>query len=513
MQLRGSAFPERFEVRGEVYMPKAAFEALNIEQSGRGEPMFANPRNAAAGSVRQRDPAITAARKLDVWVYQVGWANGETPQTHWETLQWLSDLAFRVNPEIERFDDLEDVQRFYRQWEERRHTLDYEIDGMVVKIDDKSLWDELGYVGREPRWAIAYKFPPVQATTRLLKIAVNVGRTGSLNPFAVLEPVQVGGVIVKQATLHNEEDIRRKDIRVGDTVIVQRAGDVIPQVVGPVVSKRMGRERRYRLPKRCPVCKSQAVRPEGEAMAYCSNISCPAQMFRWIGHFAGVMEIEGLGEQWVANLLEKGLIKDPADIYSLTKEQLVALERMGEKSASNLLVNIEASKGRNLGTLLFALGIRHVGGEVANLLANHFGTLDALAAAEQSEISQVEGIGPKIAESVNAYFCDEGKRAIIDKLRAAGVNMEQRQPMRIEGPLTGQTFVFTGTLAAMPRSRAEALVKSLGGEATGSLTRKVTYVVAGADPGSKLQKAEGYGITVLDEEAFLRMVLEHGVEA
>lgn len=512
MQLRGSGFPERFEVRGEVYMPKAAFEALNLEQSERGEPLFANPRNAAAGSVRQRDPAITAARKLDVWVYQVGWADGEVPQTHWETLQWLSALGFRVNPEIARFDDLEDVQRFYRQWEERRHSLDYEIDGMVVKIDDKSHWDELGYVGREPRWAIAYKFPPVQATTTLKKIAINVGRTGSLNPFAVLEPVQVGGVIVKQATLHNEEDIRRKDIREGDTVIVQRAGDVIPQVVGPVVSRRRGKERRYRLPKRCPVCGSEVVRPEGEAMAYCSNISCPAQMFRWIGHFAGVMEIEGLGEQWVANLLEKGLIKDPGDIYRLTKDQLVALERMGEKSAGKLLANVEASKGRNLGTLLFALGIRHVGGEVANLLANHFGTLDALATAEQEEIGQVEGIGPKIAESVHAYFRDAGKAAIIEKLRAAGVNMEQRRAKRVEGPLTGQTFVFTGTLASMPRSKAEAVVRGLGADAADSVTRKVTYVVAGADPGSKLAKAEGYGIAVLDEDGFLAMVREHGVD-
>ena len=513
MQLQGKGFPSRFEVRGEVYMPKTAFEALNEERAERGEALFANPRNSAAGSVRQLDPAITASRKLDIWIYQLGWAEGVAPETHWETLQWLSGLGFRVNnPDIRLLDSLEAVQAFYKDWEERRHTLDFEIDGMVVKINDKALWDELGYVGREPRWAIAYKFPPMQATTQLKKIDISVGRTGSLNPFAVLEPVQVSGVIVKQATLHNEADIRRKDIREGDTVIVQRAGDVIPQVVGPVVSRRTGNPRRYRLPKRCPVCKTEAVRPENEAMAYCPNVSCPAQVYRWITHYAGVMEIDGLGEQWVWNFLEKKLIADPADLYSLTLEQLMALERMGEKSATNLLANIEASKGRNLSTLLFALGIRHVGSEVGVLLANHFVTLEALALATPEEISETEGIGPKIAESVAAYFRNEGKAGIIAKLKAAGVNTVQRVPQRVEGPLTGQTFVFTGTLAAMSRGKAEALVASMGADAVSSVTRKVTYLVAGADPGSKLGKAEGYGITVLDEAGFLRMMREHGVE-
>jgi len=513
MQVRGKKFPERFEVRGEVYMPKAAFEKLNDERGERGEPLFANPRNAAAGGVRQLDPKMTAKRRLDIWIYQLGWADGDgVPATHWDTLHWLSDLGFRINPEIKRFDELDEVQRFYRTWEDRRHGLDYEIDGMVVKIDDKSVWDELGYVGREPRWAIAYKFPPIQATTKLRKIAINVGRTGSLNPFAILEPVQVGGVIVKQATLHNEDDVRRKDIREGDTVIVQRAGDVIPQVVGPVVSKRTGKERKYRIPKRCPSCGTEAVRPEGEAMSYCPNLSCPAQMYRWIGHFVGVMDIEGLGEMWVSTLLDRDLIKDPADIFFLTLEQLVALERMGEKLATKILKNIEAAKGRNLSTLLFALGIRHVGGEIATIIANHFETLEAIAAASTEEIAQVEGVGPKIAESVHAYFADKQKRAIIEKLRKAGVNMTQRRRRRVEGPLTGQTFVFTGTLAAMPRGKAEALVASLGAEATGSATRKVTYVVAGADPGSKLGKAQNYGIEVLDEEGFLKLVRKHGAK-
>jgi DNA ligase (NAD+) len=513
VQLQGKKYPERFEVRGEVYMPKAAFERLNIERAERGEPIFANPRNSAAGGIRQLDPKESAKRRLDIWIYQVGWAEGDhIPPSHWDTLQWLGETGFRINPEIRRFDDLQAVQAFYKEWEDRRHSLDYEIDGMVVKIDDKSHWDELGYVGREPRWAIAYKFPPIQATTKLIRIAVNVGRTGSLNPFAVLEPVGVGGVVVKQATLHNEEDVRRKDIREGDTVIVQRAGDVIPQVVGPVVSKRTGKERKYRLPKACPVCKTEVVRPEGEAMSYCPNVSCPAQMYRWIGHFVGVMDIEGLGERWVGILLERDLIRDPGDIYSLTADKLVELDRMGPVLAAKIVKNIEASKGRNLSTLLFALGIRHVGGEVAILIANHFGSLDAIAKASTDEIEAVEGIGRKIAESVHAYFRDAQKLAIIEKLRAAGVNFEQKRVKRAEGPLTGTSFVFTGTLSSMQRGKAEALVASLGADAASSVTRKVTYVVAGADPGSKLQKAQSYGIQVLSEDEFLALVKKHGAE-
>jgi DNA ligase (NAD+) len=515
VQLQGKSFPEQFEVRAEVYMPKSAFERLNETLLDRGERPAANPRNAAAGSLRQKNPKITASRKLDIWIYQLGWAEGDghVPSTHSETLGWLGELGFRVNPEIKRFKELQAVEAHYRRWEDRRHDVDYEIDGMVVKIDQKALWDELGYVGREPRWAIAYKFPPVQATTKLLRIAVNVGRTGSLNPFAYLEPVQVGGVIVKQATLHNEDDIRRKDIREGDTVIVQRAGDVIPQVVGPVVEKRTGKEKRYRIPKRCPVCGSEAVRPPGEAMSYCSNISCPAQIFRWTGHFAGVMDMEGLGERWISILLDRGLIKDPADIYFLTKEQLVALDRMGDVLAEKILKNIEASKQRNLPRLLFALGIRHVGGEVAQVLAAHFHHLDALMEASADDIRNVEGIGPKIADSIYAYFRDKQKRAIIEKLRKAGVNFEYKRPKRVEGPLSGQSFVFTGTLGSMPRGKAESLVASLGAEAGSSVTRKITYLVAGADPGSKLQKAQNYGIRVLDEDAFLRMLDEHGLDA
>jgi DNA ligase (NAD+) len=512
--LRGDKVPPLFEVRGEVYLSKPAFERLNETLLDRGERPAANPRNAAAGSLRQKDPRITAQRGLDIWIYQLGWIEGvEGPRSHHETLEWLGQLGFRINPNMERLNHIEEVEASFRRWSDRRHEIEYEIDGMVVKIDDKALWDELGFVGREPRWAIAYKFPPVQASTKLLRIAVNVGRTGSLNPFAILEPVRVGGVIVKQATLHNEADIQRKDIREGDTVIVQRAGDVIPQVVGPVVSRRTGKEKQYKLPKKCPVCGSEASRPPGEAMSYCTNISCPAQIFRWITHFLGVMDIEGLGEQWASTLLERGLIADPADIYFASREQLLELERMGPVLADKILKNIEGSKDRGLARLLFALGTRHVGGEIALQLANHFRNLDALAAASVEEIVSVEGIGQKIAESVHAYFRDPQKQAIIEKLRQAGVSFEHKAPAPREGPLKGQTFVFTGTLAAMPRGRAEAIVRDLGAEAMSSVTRKVTYVVAGSDPGSKRQKAEGYGITVLEEEGFLRLLREQGVEA
>jgi DNA ligase (NAD+) len=509
MQVRDGAVPRRFEVRGEVYMSKPAFERLNNERADRGEPLFANPRNAAAGSVRQLDPRVTASRRLDIWVYQLGWVDGgERPATHLGSLRWLRDLGFRVNPHIFPTRDLDEVQRRHAGWVEGRHELEYEIDGLVVKIDQLELQRRLGFVGREPRWAVAYKFPPIQATTKLERIAINVGRTGSLNPYAVLEPVQVGGVIVKQATLHNEDDIRRKDIRVGDTVIVQRAGDVIPQVVGPVVSKRTGKERRYKIPKRCPACGGEVVRPEGEAMSYCVNPACPAQAFRSLGHFAGrgAMDIDGLGEQWILVLMEKGLVKDAADLFSLTMEQLLGLERMGEKSAQNLLDNIERAKKRPLSRLLFALGIRHVGSEIADILAAEFGSLDAIARAGREELEAVPAIGPKIADSVHAFFRGKRQRDLIRRLVAAGVNTEQTRAARPRGPLSGQTFVITGTLASMPRGEAEMKLKALGATIASSVTKKTSYLVAGEGPGSKLEKARQYGTPEMSEEELLRLL-------
>ena len=514
MRLDAKGLPRRFEVRGEVYMRKAGFEKLNEERAERGEPLFANPRNSAAGSVRQLDPKITASRPLDCFVYMLGWAEGggKLPGSHHETLQWLRKLGFKVNPYIERFDDIDAVWQFCQSWVEKRDQLDYEIDGIVVKVDDLRLHDVLGVVGREPRWAVAFKFPPTQRTTVLKKIEVNVGRTGSINPYAVLEPVNIGGATVKLATLHNEEDIRRKDVRPGDTVIVQRAGDVIPQVVGPVLSKRPKNARRWSPPKKCPACGTELVRPEGEVMRYCPNTSCPAQAFRLLTHFVsrGAMDIDGVGEQLSLTLMEKGLVKEPADLYFLKKEQLVELERMGEKSAQNVIDAIDASRSRPLARVLFALGIRHVGGETAALLAEHFGSIEALMDASVEELEQVQGIGPIVARSVHDYFKDKGHRKLIGRLRKGGVRMEAGAPAAREGPLAGQSFVITGTLSAFPRSEAEARVRSLGGAASSSVTKSTGYLVVGENPGSKLEKAQKYGATILNEDDFLELLRKHG---
>ena len=688
LSLAGKKVPPLFEVRGEVYMPKKAFERLNDELADRGERLFANPRNAAAGSVRQKDSRITARRPLDIWIYALGWAEGSTPNTHWETMQRLGSLGFRVNPDNARCETIDEVARHYHEWAEKRERLDYEMDGIVVKIDDLSLQDRLGHVAREPRWAVAYKFPPTQGTTKLVDIGVNVGRTGSLNPYAILEPVRVGGATIKLATLHNEDDIRRKDIRIGDTVIVQRAGEVIPQVVGPVVSKRTGRERRYATPRKCPECRTPVVRPPGEAMSYCPNRACPAQAFRLLTHFVsrGAMDIDGVGEALCAALLRTGLVQDPADLYYLTKEQLqrtkqqvegvisstreavaateklgkaqlavlkrltvevladpvkvsavaakysltperllvvrervdkalppvlkavgasqdlawehvLTLEKLADKSILNILVSIAASaeralgrlvfaldiphvgsevadvlaqhfgsldalaeaskeellavptvgpdiaesvhdffhelkneelkneaiirkardsiaasKQRSLGRLIFALGIRHVGSEVAEGLAQHFGSLDALAEASEEELLAVPAVGPKIAESVHDFFRDKGNRRIIEKLRRAGVRMEEEAAAPREGPLSGLAFVVTGTLSRWSRNEVEDLIKSLGGSAGSSVTKKTDYVVAGESPGSKLRKAEQPGVPILDEEAFVTLLRERGAE-
>jgi len=507
--------PPRFEVRGEVFMTKKGFEELNEQRAEEGLPLFANPRNAAAGSVRQLDSRITAQRPLDIFIYQLGWAEGAPPpDSHWDTLQWLGSLGFKVNPQIARYEGIDEVARHCRRWTERRETLEYEIDGIVVKIDNVGIQRALGVVGREPRWAVAYKFPPVQRTTRLLDIGINVGRTGTLNPYAMLEPVNVGGATVKLATLHNEDDIRRKDIRIGDTVIVQRAGDVIPQVVGPVLSKRTGNERIYQMPSRCPVCGTKVVRPEGEAMSYCPNRACPAQVFRLLTHFVsrGAMDIDGVGEKLAYAFLQADLVQDPADLYYLTKDDLLKLERMADKSAQNVLDSIAGSKERPLPRLIFALGIRHVGGETAELLAGHFGSLDALARASLEELEAIPTIGPTVAASVYDYFRDEANLKLIEKLKGAGVRTKAEAPAAREGALSGQTFVITGTLAAFSRNEAEARIKALGGAAGSSVTKKTAYLVVGENPGSKLQKAQQYGVKTLSEEEFLDLLRRHGAE-
>jgi DNA ligase (NAD+) len=514
LTVRGDGLPPRFEVRGEAYMTRHGFEQLNEERAEEGQPLFANPRNAAAGSVRQLDPRVTARRPLDVFIYQLGWADGPTPESHWEAMQWLGSLGFRINPNTARFHSLDEVARHCQQWAEKRESLDYDIDGVVVKIDDIGLQRALGFVGREPRWAVAYKFPPTQATTRLLDIGVNVGRTGSLNPYAVLEPVRVGGATVKLATLHNEDDIRRKDIRVGDTVIVQRAGEVIPQVVGPVVSRRTGQERPYSIPKKCPECGTPVVRPEGEAMSYCPNRACPAQAFRFLTHFVsrGAMDIDGVGESLSMALLKAGLVEDPADLYFLTKEQVLKLERMADKSAQNVLDAIAGSKERPLARVVFALGIRHVGSEMAEILAGHFGSLDALAEASIEELGAIPTVGPKIAESVHAWFQDDSNRKLVEKLRRARVRLEAEAAAAREGPLSGLSFVVTGTLSRWSRNEAEGLIKSLGGAVGSSVTRKTDYLVLGEGPGSKLQKAQEYDTKLLSEEEFAELLRRHGVE-
>jgi DNA ligase (NAD+) len=456
---------------------------------------------------------LRAGRPLDCFIYALGWAEGSVlPGGHWETLQWLSKLGFKINPEIARYDSVDDAWGHCEQWDERREQLDYEIDGIVVKIDDLRLHDVLGVVGREPRWAVAFKFPPTQRTTRLLDIRVNVGRTGSMNPYAVLEPVNIGGAVVKMATLHNEEDIQRKDVRIGDTVIVQRAGEVIPQVVGPVTSKRTGKERPFVPPDACPACGTPVVRPEGEVMRYCPNTSCPAQTYRLLTHFVsrGAMDIDGVGEQLCASLLEAGLVKSPADLYVLKKPALLKLERMAEKSAQNVLDAIDASRARPLARVLFALGIRHAGSETAALLAQYFGGIDALLAASVEELEAVPGIGPVVAESIHDYFRDRRHRRLIERLRKGGVRMEAEAPAAREGPLSGQSFVITGTLSAFPRSEAEARIRALGGTAAASVTKSTEYLVAGESPGSKLAKAQQYGTKVLSEREFLALLRKHG---
>jgi DNA ligase (NAD+) len=504
--------PPRFEVRGEVYLPKAGFKKLNEERAKEELPLFANPRNAAAGSVRQLDSSITARRPLDIFVYGLGWVEGKVvPDTHWEIMQYLKSLGFKINPNIALRRSLDEAEKYHQSWVESREKFPYEADGIVVKVNSIALQQELGTVAHEPRWAIAYKFPAVQGTTKLIDIGINVGRTGSLNPYAILEPVRVGGVVISSAALHNEEDIHRKDIRIGDWVVVQRAGEVIPEIVEPIVSRRTGKEKIFSMPSRCPVCGSEVIKPEGEAMHRCTNAACPSQALERIKHFVsrGAMDIDGVGEKLCQALFEASLIKDAADLYYLTKEQLLSLERMADKSASNVLNSIAESKDRSLARVMFALGITHVGDQYAELLAEHFNSIDELAKANQEDLSAIPSIGPKIAESIVAFFRQEGNKQIIKKLRKAGVRLEREkvkgaQPEEL--PLAGLEFVLTGKLESFSRSEAEAKIKALGGKAGSDVTRKTSYVVVGADPGSKLAKAQKFGTKMLSEAEFLDLL-------
>jgi DNA ligase (NAD+) len=503
--------PPRFEVRGEVYLSKAGFKKLNEERAREGLPLFANPRNAGAGSVRQLDPRITAQRPLDIYVYALGYAEGKkVPETHWDRMEYLRSLGFKVNPHNKLCKTIKEAEEYYQKWVEERERLPYETDGVVVKVNSIELQDRLGFVGHEPRWAIAYKFPAVQGTTILKDIGINVGRTGSLNPYAILEPVRVGGVVIKQAALHNEEDIRRKDIRIGDTVIVQRAGEVIPEIVGPILSKRTGKERIFSMPSHCPVCGAEVIKPEGEAMHRCTNAACPSQALERLKHFVirGAMDIGGVGEKLCTVLFQAGLVKDVADFYYLTREQLLGLERMADKSVTNVLNSIEKSKDRPLARVIFALGILHIGEETAELLASNFSSIDELAAATEEKLLSIPSIGPKIAESIVAFFRQKENRRIIEKLRKAGVSLAKKEVLveARELPLAGQEFVVTGRLEAFARSEAESRIKELGGAVGSSVTKKTTYLVVGADPGSKLDKARSLGTKLLTEEEFLKLI-------
>jgi DNA ligase (NAD+) len=503
--------PEFVEVRGEVYLPIADFKALNERRAKAGEPTFANPRNSAAGSIRQLDPQVTAERPLSVWCYGLGATRGLDLATHSAEVEWLRERRFKVNPDTAHHAEIEAVVERCRWWEERREQLDYEIDGVVVKVDERELWRELGVVGREPRWAIAWKFPPTTATTKLLDVVWNVGRTGHLVPFAMLEPVHVGGVTVSTATLHNEEDLARKDARVGDEVVIMRAGDVIPQVVSPLVQRRRKGARKPKPPKRCPACGTPTVKPEGGVFTICPNRSgCPGQSFQHVKHFVskGAMDIDGLGEKQALRFLELGLIADVADIYELGEEQLTELDRFGETSTRNLLASIEASRSRPFKRVLYALGLPGVGYVTAEALADHFGSIDALHEADPERIEEVEGVGPIMAVQIAESLADERTWELVVKLREKGLRLEQDASERraAGGPLEGKTFVLTGTLPSLTREEAGAAIKAVGGKVVNSVSKKTDYVVAGESPGSKLAKAQELGTDVLDEAGLLDLL-------
>lgn len=509
-RLQGKGHPKLFEVRGEVYLPVKAFEQLNEELTAREERPFANPRNAAAGSLRQKDPQVTASRPLRFWCHSIGYVEGKRFERHSQALAYLREAGVPVNPASERVSTLEGVFAYCERWQNHRHDVDYEIDGVVAKVDQIGLQEEMGATSKAPRWAIAYKFPPEERTTLLKEIAVHTGRTGRVTPFAVLEPVYVGGVTVTTATLHNEDEVRRKDAREGDTVIVRRAGDVIPEIVGPVPSKRPKGARPWEFPKKCSSCGTRLVREEGEADWRCPNRrGCPSQGLEWLAHFAsrGAMDIEHLGYQTGLALMERGWVEDPADIYRLTEKQLAELPGFKEKAIANLLSAIQASKARTLWRLLVGLSIRHVGSHVAQVLTRAFPAMDALAKASMEELEAVDGIGPEIAESVYEWFREADNRKLIDKLRKARVNMREQAPaIAEEGPLAGKTMVLTGGLETMTREEATRAAEAAGAHVASSVSKSTDFVVAGRDPGSKFEKAKSLGVEIIDEQEFLRRV-------
>jgi DNA ligase (NAD+) len=504
----GERPPPALEVRGEVYMPLSGFREFNARLAAEGKPPAPNPRNAAAGSLRQKDSAITAQRPLSIWVYGTGVRRGVELGTHWETLEWLRERGFRTNPYAERVERIDEVAERCRAWEVRRIDLDYEIDGIVIKVDSYDQQQRLGALHERPRWARAFKWAPMTARTTLKQILIRVGRTGALNPWALLEPVEVGGVTVSRATLHNQEDINRKDIREGDLVIVQRAGDVIPQVVGPAGPHRPG-TKPFRMPERCPLCGTPIVKPEGEAMHRCPNRACPSRglesLINWV---QGAMDIEGVGEQSIRRLWDLGLVRSFPDLYRLSKEQLMELEGYGEVSATNAIESIEASKSRPFRAVLFGLNIPDVGWVTAQTLALHFGSVDRLLAASQEELQEVDGIGPERAEAIAEWFTDDANRKLVEELRELGLRFELSEDERPrEGRLTGATYVITGTLEGLSRDGARTGLEALGAKVTDSVSKKTTGLIVGEEPGTaKLEKARKLGVLLLSEADLVELL-------
>lgn len=506
--------PPYLEVRGEVYLPRDRFEEMNKQREAAGEKPFANPRNAAAGSVRQLDPSITATRPLSIFVYAVGETEGVTLETQWAALAYLQHMGFPTAENIARCEDLGEVLEHYQKWLEQREELNYDADGVVIKVDGFAQQEVLGEVSHAPRWAVAYKFPAHEAITKLLRIGINVGRTGTLNPYAELEPVEIGGVTIRHATLHNEDYIHGKDIREGDAVIVKRAGDVIPQVVGPVKELRTGDEKVFEMIKSCPVCGEPVVKPEDEVMYYCLNASCPAQLVGRVEHFAsrGAMDIEGFGEKLAQTFVEKGLLRSVADFYYLKPEDLLAMEGFAEKSVENLLQAVEDSKERPLWRLITGLGIRGVGATVAQLLTRHFASLQELMKASQEQLEAIEGLGPHTSRSIVDFFGQKRNRQVVEKLRRASVRMTRlpEEATAEEGPLSGLTFVITGTLPTMSRDEATELIEARGARVTSSVSRNTSYLLIGDRPGgAKVRRAQELGVRPIDEEG-LRELLDSG---
>lgn len=506
-KLKAIGNPARLEVRGEVIMTRKAFEQANAQREAAGEPKFANPRNSAAGSIRQLDPRIVAERKLDMFVYYLQVKGVEPLAQHAQALETLGAMGFKVNPHWRRCPAFDDLLAYIQEWETKRHELAYEIDGIVVKVNDVRLWEELGATSKSPRWAVAYKYPARQATTRVNDIRAQVGRTGTLTPVADLEPVDVGGVTVSHATLHNMDEVERLGVKIGDTVLIQRAGEVIPQVLKVVEHAEDGRK--FVMPEKCPVCGEDVRRAEGEVAYRCVNNACPARLKESLLHFAGrrAMNIDGLGEALVDQLVDQGLVRDVAGLYKLTHQQLADLERMGKKSAQNLLDEIARSRQVELARVIYALGIRFVGERTAQLLANHFGSLDKLATATDEELVKAEEVGPRIAEAIREFFQEKRNLEVIGKLREAGLQFKQAQTRKADGKLAGKQFVLTGTLPTYSRDQAKQMIEDAGGRVVGSVSKKTDYVVVGADAGSKLDKARALGVKTVDE-AGLRELLE-----